>query len=117
MMGTYVLKNREPVECPDLREWAMNVEGSRRIASTTVFGTYISTVFLGIDHSFGDGPPVLFETMVFDWPGHEEDEYQTRCSTWGEALSMHDYAIMEVQRSMPWWKRLFTFTDVYGEKI
>ena len=25
----------------------------------------ISTVWLGLDHGFGDGPPVIFETMVF----------------------------------------------------
>lgn len=26
---------------------------------------FVSTVWLGIDHSFGDGPPLIFETMVF----------------------------------------------------
>lgn len=30
-----------------------------------LFGRVVSTVFLGIDHSFGFGPPLLFETMVF----------------------------------------------------
>jgi hypothetical protein len=28
----------------------------------------ISTVFLGIDHAFGGGPPLLYETMVFGGP-------------------------------------------------
>jgi hypothetical protein len=28
-------------------------------------GYRISTVWLGLDHSFGSGPPLLFETMVF----------------------------------------------------
>jgi hypothetical protein len=28
---------------------------------------FVSTVFLGRDHGFGHGPPVLFETMV-KWP-------------------------------------------------
>ena len=27
---------------------------------------WVSTVFLAVDHSFTDGPPVLWETMVFD---------------------------------------------------
>lgn len=26
---------------------------------------WISTVWLGLDHSWGDGPPLIFETMVF----------------------------------------------------
>ena len=25
----------------------------------------ISTVYLGLDHSFGNGPPLFFETMIF----------------------------------------------------
>lgn len=34
----------------------------------------ISTVWLALDHSFGDGPPLIFETMVFegDQPGRRE---------------------------------------------
>ena len=28
-------------------------------------GKLVSTVWLGLDHSFGGGPPVIFETMVF----------------------------------------------------
>lgn len=28
-------------------------------------GIEVSTVFLGMDHAFLDGPPVLWETMVF----------------------------------------------------
>lgn len=32
----------------------------------TEIGDYIvSTVDLGLDHSFGDGPPLYYETMIF----------------------------------------------------
>jgi hypothetical protein len=31
----------------------------------------VSTVWLGIDHSFGGGPPLIFETMVFGPDGDE----------------------------------------------
>lgn len=50
-------------------------------------GCRLSTVFLGIDHNFGDGPPILFETMVFGgkWEG-EMDRY----STYDEALMGHE---------------------------
>ena len=47
----------------------------------------ISTVFLGIDHNFGaEGPPLLFETMIF---GGERDEYQVRTATWADAELAH----------------------------
>ena len=37
-----------------------------RVAKDMVGLFLVSTVFLGIDHNFyGDGPPLLFETMVF----------------------------------------------------
>src|SRR5258705_6138330 len=37
----------------------------KRVAETTVGELWVSTVFLGLDHSYLDGPPILFETMVF----------------------------------------------------
>lgn len=56
---------------------------------------FVSTIFLGIDHRhIGDGPPILFETMIFKddlthGPDHDFINYQTRCSTWDEAMQMH----------------------------
>jgi len=47
----------------------------------------ISTVFLSLDHSFGDsGGPVLFETMVL---GGEHDGHQERYRTYEEAEEGH----------------------------
>src|SRR5262245_14898324 len=46
----------------------------------------ISTVFLGLDHQWMDGPPLLFETMVFNGPCNE---FQERYSTWKEAEEGH----------------------------
>jgi hypothetical protein len=38
----------------------------QRVAETTLTnGLWVSTVWLGLDHSFGFGPPLIFETMVF----------------------------------------------------
>ena len=50
-----------------------------RVAKTQAGGYTISTVFLGFDHQFGDGPPLIFETMVFgDGPlDNECDRYPT----------------------------------------
>jgi hypothetical protein len=49
-------------------------------------GGELSTVWLGLDHSFGAGPPLIFETMVFGGPNDEEQE---RYSTEEEAKAGH----------------------------
>jgi hypothetical protein len=77
-----------PQPCTDLMTWAQWMEhsGKRRILARTPIPTHsgkiveVSTVFLGLDHRFGDdGPPVLWETLVFvDGDGGEGDRYCTR---------------------------------------
>lgn len=47
----------------------------------------VSTVFLGLDHRYGDGPPLLFESMIFGGPLSGE---QRRYSTKAEALAGHE---------------------------
>src|SRR5258706_13563526 len=37
----------------------------RHVAKTDFGDVRVSTVFLGFDRSFGQGPPLLFETMIF----------------------------------------------------
>lgn len=66
----------------------------RTVAKTKIGDVMVSTVFLGIDHSFGRGPPMLFETMVFGGP---MDQYQERCSTWDEAVEMHERLVARVR--------------------
>ena len=70
--------NGVPVECDDLIEWARWFEtADRRVALTHVTPWIeVSTVFLGIDHRWiGDGPPILYETMVFaPLPGRLTDQ-------------------------------------------
>lgn len=59
---------------PDLIAWAIWFEDSNRVVRQDVVGTVlISTVFLGLDHNFtGQGPPLLFETMVFRKDGDDD---------------------------------------------
>lgn len=57
----------------------------------------VSTVFLGLDHSFGGSRPLLFETMIFGAPeAFFDGEYQTRCEEYGDAVQMHRRAIDEL---------------------
>lgn len=78
----------------DLSEWCQWFEDidNRRVAGTQIGESevWVSTVFLGMDHAFRGGPPVVFETMIF---GGEHDGYQERCSTWNDALRMHNRAV------------------------
>lgn len=90
MTDKYILDGKTPVPA-DLMTWARWMEDNlttRHVANEKVGGdTRVSTVFLGLDHSFGDdGPPVLFETMVFGGP---LDEEQARYHTWEEAEAGH----------------------------
>jgi hypothetical protein len=42
------------------------IEDYVRIGSTDIGPYWVSTVWVGLDHRFiGDGPPIIFETMVF----------------------------------------------------
>ena len=92
MTGIYVLDEHHNIHPqPDLLKWGkwMETPGNRIVKQETLpDGVTVSTVFLGLDHRFGDdGPPVLFETMIF---GGEHDNDAARCCTWDEALAQHE---------------------------
>ena len=40
------------------------------IGKTQVYDYVVSTVWMGIDYSYCPGPPIIFETMVFDKDGN-----------------------------------------------
>jgi hypothetical protein len=90
------LEGHEPVQCADVLEWGKWFETADRHVKQEMIGDIrVSTVFLGLDHSFGDdGPPILFETMIF---GGTHNEYQDRCATWDEAVAMHERAVALVK--------------------
>lgn len=62
---------------------------AQRIGYDVRDGITVSTVLLGLDHNWGDGPPLIFETMIF---GGEYDEYQERYSTREQAEEGHRVA-------------------------
>jgi len=96
----YILDGHTPKPA-DLMTWARWFETARDeriVAKTAVGGMSVSTVFLGLDHSFGSGPPMLFETMIFGGP--LDREYQERCSTWEQAEEMHERAVQVAQQQI-----------------
>ena len=91
----YILKGKEVVPCDDLMEWAKWYESANRhVAQDTIGNSVISTVFLGIDHSFENGPPLLFETLVFNG---KLDGEMNRYSTWTDAVKGHKNMIERVK--------------------
>lgn len=55
----------------------------------------VSTVWLGLDYSFGNGPPVIFETMVFA-EGESGERDSMRYSTRQQAKDGHVLMTVEV---------------------
>lgn len=78
MSDKYILVDGVPVAEPDVLKWAEWFEkADRKVAHARISNVDISTVFLGMDHAFGGGEPILFEAMIF---GGKHDEYQERLS-------------------------------------
>ncbi len=91
----YYDMNGRPYAEPDAwKKWASDYTDSNRRVAQTYIGWFrkihISTIWLGHDHAYGDGPPLIFETMIFGGP---LDEYQQRYSTKNEALIGHEKAV------------------------
>jgi len=94
MSDHYILKGHEAVPA-DLMTWAKWYEtGNRRVADDSVGDIRVSTVFLGLNHNYGEGPPTLYETMVFGGP--HDQEWEERYCTWDEAVAGHAAMIERV---------------------
>lgn len=65
-----------------------------RVGWTEIRCIEVSTVFLGMDHGWGDGPPILFETMVFGGPWDSDCE---RYCTWVEAEAGHAATVAKIR--------------------
>lgn len=83
-------------------KWLENAREERQVAKTFIRKKLpglpeimVSTVFLGLDHSFGAGPPQIFETMIF---GGQFDQHGWRDSTWWGAEARHAAVVRMVKR-------------------
>ncbi len=110
----YLDEEHRPVRARSMEEWAehFGYDDHRGIVEQTATATcWVSTVFLGTDHRFwGEGPPLLFETMVF---GKEREmvetfgrmhsmrpstDVQRRYSSWDDAQTGHDAEVSKILR-------------------
>ena len=97
-MSNYILdENGEPKLEPDIVRWAKWFERADRLVARTQVGDgYVSTVFLGIDHAFGEGRPVLYETLVRGGP---LDEKMERYWTRAQAVEGHRIMVDGVRKA------------------
>lgn len=96
----YILNEaNEAISIDDVLGWARWFEANRerrRVERTDLGDAEVSTVFLGSNHNLYDGPPEIFETLVFGGPLDQEME---RYSTWDEAVSGHAAMVDRVKQS------------------
>ena len=93
MAGQYILDAEgNPIPEPDLLKWGQWIEHTERRVDQDKMdnGAFVSTVFLGLDHSFFGSPPLLWETMIFGGPEHG---YEERYSSRADAVAGHAKAV------------------------
>lgn len=103
-MGDYYYnRSGEPIS---QQEWAtlLAQEDYRRVGMDTVddpgkpgISVMVSTVWLGLDHGWGNYEPIIFETMIF---GGDFDQWQDRYATEAEAIAGHAAALAMVQGAL-----------------
>ena len=102
MITKYILNAQgEPVAELNLLKWAEWFEHSdqqRIVCQETISGIEVSTVFLALNHNFGNPmTPILWETKTFG----AVKEITKRCSGNREqAEAMHFEVVQEVQKSI-----------------
>ncbi len=96
MLGVHYVLDGHTLVPASLMAWAAMFEDldGRRVAWTELTQEIaVSTVFLGLDHSFGAGPPILFETMIVGLSADGGWAHQHRYATWDEAERGHELAV------------------------
>jgi hypothetical protein len=96
----FVLEDKKPVPAQSIEHWQSFyfVEENRLVAWDSIGDANISTVFTGTNSRYwGDGPPLVFETMIF---GGVHDNKQWKCCTWEEAEEQHKKVVEMVKAAL-----------------
>ncbi len=112
MSDRYILDpTGEPVREPDLMKWSTWFEAASEMRDDGTCARHVacsergepghevrvSTVFLGVDHNFMGGQPVLWETLVFNGP---LDMEQRRYTSRAEAEIGHAQMVALVEAAL-----------------
>jgi len=96
----YILDAEGEPKPAELLEWAKWFEdaANRQLARTEVKpDVTVSTIFLGLDHNFCSGKPVLWETVIFGGPRSEE---MYRYTNEVAALKKHAKIVEELREDL-----------------
>ncbi len=96
----YLNEDHSVTEC-SVEQWSDQYEkmartDTKHVAEDIVNECLVSTVWLGANHNYFGGEPLLFETMVFQGAG-SNDIYCERYSTWEQAVEGHEKTIQWVK--------------------
>ena len=88
----YILKYKKPIKATieEYSKWISKNPKQKVVKQELINDSKVSTVFLGLDHSWENNVPILWETMIF---GGKEDMYQDRYTSYKEALVGHEKAV------------------------
>ena len=94
-------KENNPVACVDMGHymaWVENNQGQTIVKQDSIGDISVSTVFLGLDHSFSTprNSPILWETMIFG--GENDQAYQERYASYEQAIEGHQKAINFIKK-------------------
>jgi hypothetical protein len=103
--GLWYDKQGQPIDASEV-ERLQTQEGYKRVGGTVITSTvdpsqslWISTVWLGLDHSWDpNGPPLIFETMIFEGSG--QGEVIHRYPTQETAQAGHQSVVLEVMERL-----------------
>jgi hypothetical protein len=90
-VSLYYGVNGEPITLEQWGEIMEDVE-QKVVKQDRVNGLLVSTVWLGMNHNFGEGEPLIYETMVFP-EGSWEEMYMERYTTREQAIAGHEVAL------------------------
>jgi hypothetical protein len=96
MSNHFYLNPDHTIRPCSLHEWVTQLKKVNKVADDIINGNHVSTIWLGIDHNYFGGLPLLFETMIFDKPKSGHDIYMDRYTTLDEAINGHKKAVQWV---------------------
>jgi hypothetical protein len=95
--GMYYDRQGHPM---DLQAWAAKHADMdyRVVRQDHIDGHFVSTIRLGLDHSFLGGPPLIFETMIFD----QREDANSYAHVYCERYTSEDAARVGHDRAIEW---------------
>lgn len=95
-MNGYFDRQGRPISLEEFGRLHSSPDDYKRVAKDEVGDVLVSTVWLGSNHNFYGGAPLIFETMVF---GGKLDEEQARYVTEDQAIAGHAAMVKRVKEA------------------